>query len=472
MIPVLIFLLTTAAAAPAADELKAMPGFDGPLPSKQYAGFANATVNGTEYHTFYMFVESQNDPSSDPLVLWQQGGPASSSIGYGYLTELGPFHLSEDSLNTTGTPKPYRNPYSWDTMANVVYFEHPPGTGYSYCGNSGRDRCVWDDQTQAKVFFQTLVAWLKMFPEYQTRDLYITGESYAGILIPLLVEQVMLHADDEPVNLKAFAVGNGCISTKGASVFNRGVCNGPNSEQHTIDYLFGHGMISKNLYSKISSTCDLSKPSAACQVLLAEASRAAGPYLIYDTLDECGDDQVAATEKDKSTLWYQFNAQKFGGNYAAPCGMDKAVATYLNRPEVREAFHVPQEGFYGHPWTGNSLEYMQYTTYTDTPLRVYPNAIKKYRTIIYNGQLDLCVPYNGNEEWTSDLAKEQGLEESAPWHPWFTSNDVVAGYATSYKVDTHNFSFITIKAAGHMVPQYQPVQSLEMIRRILNNEEF
>ena len=38
------------------------------------------------------------------------------------------------------------------------------------------------------------------------------------------------------------------------------------------------------------------------------------------------------------------------------------------------------------------------------------------QVLIYNGDLDPCVPYNGNEEWTRGL----GLNQTEAWHPWFS----------------------------------------------------
>jgi carboxypeptidase C (cathepsin A) len=62
---------------------------------------------------------------------------------------------------------------------------------------------------------------LQKFPEIQANDLYIAGESYAGIYIPQLVKRIdaynTLHANDKDTykpNLKGFMVGNGVTHWK------------------------------------------------------------------------------------------------------------------------------------------------------------------------------------------------------------------------------------------------------------------
>lgn len=45
----------------------------------------------------------------------------------------------------------------------------------------------------------------------------------------------------------------------------------------------------------------------------------------------------------------------------------------------------------------------------------------------------------------------------------------VAGYVTKY---SDHFQFATVRGAGHMVPQYRPVEASELLRRYLANEDL
>jgi hypothetical protein len=172
VITFLLSLPTICKAAVAADAVDALPGWTDALPSKQYSGYL--TVDGTK-HLHYWFVESEGNPSSDPVVLWLNGGPGCSSLD-GYLYENGPFHV-----NDTDTTKLYYNEYNWAKKANMLYLEAPAGVGFSY-SDDWKDYKTNDNITAADNH-KALDAFFASFPEYASNDFFITGESYAGLCL-------------------------------------------------------------------------------------------------------------------------------------------------------------------------------------------------------------------------------------------------------------------------------------------------
>jgi hypothetical protein len=46
-----------------------------------------------------------------------------------------------------------------------------------------------------------------------------------------------------------------------------------------------------------------------------------------------------------------------------------------------------------------------------------------------------------------------------PWTPYYNDDSSMAGYVTHFN---YNFSFATIRLAGHMTPQTQPISSYKM----------
>ena len=216
-------------AAPEQFKITSLPGWDGPLLTNSYCGFSSAGIPpngvGTMYFN-YIFLESENDPANDPVIVWYNGGPGAASM-FGLFVELGPYYLNQDSLDdpkykSTGIPQVQRNPYSWTKVANVIAVNNPPPIGFSYCeggaggagkntgpGGDGYSCGSWNDTSVAKanhVFLKNLFH--TDFPEFAKNELFIAGESYAGIYVPTIVREIL--ADPGPLNLRGFAVGDGC----------------------------------------------------------------------------------------------------------------------------------------------------------------------------------------------------------------------------------------------------------------------
>ena len=148
-------------AAPATDEVRSLPGWQGTLPSRMYSGMINVSAAvGTDMHVHYWYIESENDPATDSTIMWTNGGPGASSM-FGLLVELGPLLLNVDSVKTddykkTGVPSLFYNKFGWSKLGSLLMFDWPPPVGFSYCGDpagKGHSCGVWDDQRMATVTY-------------------------------------------------------------------------------------------------------------------------------------------------------------------------------------------------------------------------------------------------------------------------------------------------------------------------------
>ena len=98
--------------------------------------------------------------------------------------------------------------------------------------------------------------------------------------------------------------------------------------------------------------------------------------------------------------------------------------------------------------------------------------------LIYNGDADSCVPYVGNEEWVSGLAKLGYASEAKAWHPCMyasgSAGKNIVSLSTSlglrHELQCHKrqpdaaLAFVTIKLSGHEAPHYAPEPSFARFR--------
>lgn len=132
-------LIGIAVSAPAADKVTSMPNMT--FNQDLYSGYVNITATKRLH---YVFVESASDPTKDPLLMWFNGGPGCSSM-LGFFQENGPNVVDDD------TETIYPNKYSWNSNANVLYFEMPAGVGFSV-GDTPFD-LTHNDYTQSVDIF-------------------------------------------------------------------------------------------------------------------------------------------------------------------------------------------------------------------------------------------------------------------------------------------------------------------------------
>ena len=174
----LLAALTVARAAPSEDEVERLPGWRGPLPSRQWSGYINISdAMGADMRVHYWYIESEGSPEADPLLVWTNGGPGASSM-FGLLVELGPLLLNDESVQTaeygrTGVPTMFYNPHSWSRLGGLLMFDWPPPVGFSYCNDptAGGFSCgEWDDERMAKASYEALAGWCE--PVSQSVSLY------------------------------------------------------------------------------------------------------------------------------------------------------------------------------------------------------------------------------------------------------------------------------------------------------------
>jgi len=63
------------------------------LLSLRYSGYVDISdTMGMGMMSHYIFIESEKEPATDPVILWSNGGPGASSL-FGLLAELGPLQV-------------------------------------------------------------------------------------------------------------------------------------------------------------------------------------------------------------------------------------------------------------------------------------------------------------------------------------------------------------------------------------------
>ena len=451
---ILIVSALTVNAAIDSDLITSLPGF-GQTPTKQYSGLIPVDDAKTIF-LHYWFVESSGNPATDPVVVWLNGGPGCSSLE-GYLFELGPLHFT-GNFDSTGVPTLEVNPYSWSNIANVIFIESPAGVGFSFAVNGSTTTS--DDITAANNY-GFLLNWFASFSEYANNDFFVTGESYAGMYVPTLADRILVgNAAGKPkINLKGFAVGN--------------AVNGADYDT-SVPFYWGLGMFSQVTYERIIKYCGSLQPtnvSSDCQSAMDQAMTEVDQINnIYDVYDTCPQPvtavqpRVPLTPTQEQLLARGADNQRYlPKTVGAPqCILPNVYGTqWFNFSSVRKALHVDTVNLQS--W---GLCYgIDYHANHGSLLGQYPSWAKQLRILVYSGDVDGCVPHVFTEQWTTNL----GFPIKTPFRPW-TLNDQVMGYAITF--DVNDFTFLTVKGAGHMVPQTRPPAALAMFTRFIKNQPY
>ncbi|CAH8354942.1 unnamed protein product [Eruca vesicaria subsp. sativa] len=466
--------LSVTESAPESAQVTKLSGFSGTFPSKHYAGYVPIDKERNK-NLWYYFVESERNATTDPVVLWLNGGPGCSSMD-GFIYEHGPFNFERTE---TKEPRLHLNPYSWSKVSNIIYLDSPVGVGYSYSKNKS-DYKINDSKT-ASDSYAFLVEWFKMFPEFQSNPFFISGESYAGVYVPTLASEVVKgHLTF------GYLVGNGVSDP----VFDGNAL---------VPFAHGMGLISNELYEDTKAACkgEYYKDSVSkeCAHFLGKVRDDVSLLNIYNILEPCfhgtsispmdmGSIPPSFLKLGKTERPLPVRKRMFGRSWPlgavvrpgfvpswpqiladarVPCVDDRVATAWLNDPAVRKAVHAKEESEIGR-WqlcTNN----LNYTNDAGSMIKFHRNlTLSGYRALIYSGDHDMCVPYTGSEAWT----KSMGYKVVDEWRAW-KSNGQVAGFTQGY---ANNLTFITIKGSGHTVPEYKPHEALDFYSRFLAGKKM
>lgn len=479
----LVFLALVSAvctAAPAEHLIQELPGLQNAsgVAFRQYAGYVTIDAAHNK-QLFYWFVESQRRPAEDPLVLWLNGGPGSSSL-VGLLTEHGPFRPTR-----AGGLEPYA--HAWNRVANVLYVEAPAGVGFSRSDDPSD--YTTDDQQTAADNYAFLEAWFALFPEYRQHALYLSGESYAGHYIPTLAREILRRDTAKRLNVAGLLIGDPATHQ---DWFLRSM---PGADAWPyMGFLYHHGLVSQAAYESAFVSCkfaaymtdcsaNFSAKSPACRAALAAAIKEIPATLdVYNVdADVCLTPAFTTT----ATAAFQHTAQWSGLSRhlaAARAAVPRAAAepvryeqdhrvdpclasympAYLNRADVQRALHVE-------PTVWKEFGGIHYGTMDDDMVPVYRELLNHPRTgawriLIFSGDFDLCVPFEATQRWVRCL----GRPVVRPWHAWTLASGQVGGNIVEYD----RIAFLTVKGSGHMVPYYTPDKGFAFFQRWIDNQPF
>jgi len=319
------------------------------------------------------------------------------------------------------------NPYAWNSNATVLYFDQPAGTGFSFANSSP---CTNETQV-SEDFYTALQEFFAGYPQYAQLDLYIFGESYGGKYVPAIVTRIFEGRNDpNPVNLKAFAIGDGWTD--------------PIVQGDVSEYAYATGLIDENQRRELDK-----RWGRVLDHIHKGRWAQAADYFMNHTIS------WVATQAG--------NVSFYDVRSYAPFDYSDLIK-YLNTPAVMNAINAIS------PWVLESgpvgsqlqVDFMQPITWA------LPTLLENYRALVYSGQFDLICNSLGTEklywnlEWSGQLAYQ-----SAARKPWKV-NGTMAGLARS----AGNLTQLLVLGAGHMVPRDQPANSLAMLNRFLSDELF
>ncbi|XP_048336279.2 serine carboxypeptidase-like 13 [Ziziphus jujuba] len=447
----LLVLLLFGSTALCGSIIKTLPGFPGILPFKLETGYIK--VESSEF--FYYFVESQRNPSKDPLILHQLGGPGCSGLN-GFFSQIGPLVFNSSTYEAT-LPSLQLASYSWTEISSVIFIDAPIGTGFSYSTNP-EDYFLSSDTNTGWIVNKFMRKWLEDHLEFKENPFFVGGDSYGGLLAPIYVREILEgnKMGQEPfINLKGYYVGSAHTDTD-------------IEENSKIPYVYRMGLISDDLYERAKESCggnyvNVDATNTNCLNDLAKIDQCTKhinehhilrTYCEQFAVQSKKDNQIQARRSTEEMIWCEENIRGL------------AFENWANNKRVQDALQV-RKGT-SKKWHRCNIEDVSEGTYIyDVKSGIGYNknlTNSSIEVLVYLGDHELVIPHISAEQWIKSL----NLTVHNDWRPWYTA-DQVAGYTMTYKNFNYRLTYATVKGAGHSPTEYKRKECFGMIQRWMNN---
>ncbi|CAG9943530.1 unnamed protein product [Clonostachys rosea f. rosea IK726] len=421
-----------------------LPGLPShPQPVNMHAGHIEVTPehNG---NLFFWHFENRHIADRQRTVIWFNGGPGCSSED-GALMEVGPYRLKDDSTLV------YSNG-SWNEYANLLFIDNPVGVGYSYVDT---DSYIHELGTMADNIVVFLEKFFKIFPHYETNDIYLAGESYAGQYIPYIARAILDRNKKNPNKrwgLQGFMIGNAYIS--------------PTYQYHAyLDFALDKGLVKRDsaIHEKLKGQvqkCDDAMKKDPGKVEYHDCEQILARMLGW-LKNGNGDD--ACVNMYDIRLKDSFPS----------CGMNWPpdlvhIKPYLRKRAVLDALHVNDNGKEGWSECNRNVGKAFNTKNSKPSFHLLPGLLEEIRVLLFSGAEDLICSYYGTErlmnalEWGGLKGFQVDNEKTAPRQNWrFGGEDV------GFWQEARNLTYVHFTGASHMVPFDHPQRSRDMLDRFM-----
>ncbi|XP_056161109.1 serine carboxypeptidase-like 7, partial [Syzygium oleosum] len=436
--------------------VESLPRF-GPLPFELETGYIGVDEKD-DVQLFYYFIPSEGNPQDDPLVLWLTGGPSCSALS-GLIYEIGPLRFNKTKYDGR-LPSLMLNPYSWTKVSSIIFLDAPVGTGFSYSTSvDGYETGDKDHARQSRIFLEK---WLLSHPSFIENNVYITGDSYSGKVVPLIAREILEASNNilqRPlINLNGYLLGNPVTD----SVFDEG---------SRIPFAYHKALTPKELYESAKRNCQgeyvrFNQTHLKCaedlQTISECTNRVNKGHILEPKCDIYNPSHKLLESRRYMAEIYEDTWQAPPEIPAFHCRQyfDLLCDVWANDPAVQESLHVRQGILRSWVRCNRSLAYAHNVRSTVSH-HLYLNS-RGCHALIYSGDQDMVIPYLGTQSWINTL----NLSIVDDWRPWMVG-DQVAGFSREY---SNGFTFATVKGGGHTAPEYLPEECFAMYKRWIHHE--